>query len=103
MDFHITVHHKIFPIQNNKITSLLGDSFLAVILCLCWISFIKPYPILGDLGIVLSLLPILNDTIVQYCKLKYITGMTLIIGLLLAPIFYYIWIVLGTGNANFFL
>ena len=93
---------RFFQYKNNKITSLLGDSFLAVILCLCWISFIKPYPILGDLGIVLSLLPILNDTIVQYCKLKYITGMTLIIGLLLAPIFYYIWIVLGTGNANFF-
>lgn len=88
--------------NNNKFFLPIGDSFLAIILCLCWISFIKPYPILGDLGLILSLLPILNNTIIQYCKLKNIIGIILIIGLLLAPIFYYIWIVLGTGNANFF-
>ena len=35
-------------------------------------------------------------------QFKYITGITLIVGLLLSPIFYYIWIVLGSGNANFF-
>ncbi|RCK65051.1 GPI transamidase component GAB1 [Candida viswanathii] len=79
-----------------------GDGLLAIVLCLIWISFTKSYPILGDLGLCLSLLAIFKTTVVKHCKFKYITGITLIVGLLLSPIFYYIWIVLGSGNANFF-
>lgn len=85
-----------------KATTTQGDGLLVIVLGLIWISFTKSYPILGDLGICLTLLAIFKDTLIKYCKFKYITGITLIIGLLLSPIFYYIWIVLGSGNANFF-
>ncbi|KAL6451317.1 GAB1 GPI transamidase component GAB1 [Candida maltosa Xu316] len=79
-----------------------GDSMLAVVVCLVWISFTKSYPIIGDLGFALSLVPMFKDTVIKHCKFMYIIGLTLLISLILSPIFYYIWIVLGTGNANFF-
>ncbi|CAI5759752.1 unnamed protein product [Candida verbasci] len=85
-----------------KQTPKLGDSFLAIILSYIWISFTKTYPTIGDLGLALSLIPIISSTVLKYCKMMYITGITLIISLLLSPIFYYCWIVLGNGNSNFF-
>ncbi|KAI5964250.1 uncharacterized protein KGF55_002192 [Candida pseudojiufengensis] len=80
----------------------LGDSFLSIILSMLWVSFTKSYPTIGDLGFVLSILPMFKDTILTHCKMLFITGMTLIISLILSPIFYYCWIVLGNGNSNFF-
>ncbi|KAI5970266.1 hypothetical protein CANMA_000618 [Candida margitis] len=79
-----------------------GDSFLAVLLSLLWVSFTKSYPTVGDLGFALSLLPIFKGTILPYCKMIYVSSMTLVTALILSPIFYYCWIVLGNGNANFF-
>jgi len=83
-------------------TPELGDSFLAVLLSLLWISFTKPYPTIGDLGFALSILPIFKGTVLPYCKLIYVSSLTLVTSLILSPIFYYCWIVLGNGNANFF-
>ncbi|ABN66770.2 predicted protein [Scheffersomyces stipitis CBS 6054] len=79
-----------------------GDSFLAVVLSIVWISFTKSYPTVGDLAFGLSLLPIFKSTIYPYSKYTFVYGMTLLISLLLSPIFYYCWIVLGNGNSNFF-
>lgn len=95
--FIIPITLRLFEYSNGQ-----GDGLLAIVLGLIWISFTKSYPILGDLGICLTMLAIFKDTVIKYCKFKYITGITLIVGLLLSPIFYYIWIVLGSGNANFF-
>ena len=86
----------------SKSSPKLGDSFLAVLLSLLWISFTKSYPTVGDLGFALSLLPIFKGTVLPYCKMIFISGMTLVTTLILSLIFYYCWIVLGTGNANFF-
>lgn len=85
-----------------EVDGTLGDSFLAFFLCYIWVSFLKSYPTIGDLGFGLSLAPIFSHTIFPYCKLIYVTGLTLLISLLLSPIFYYCWIVLGNGNSNFF-
>ncbi|KAG7660917.1 uncharacterized protein J8A68_005592 [[Candida] subhashii] len=85
-----------------KSTPKQGDSFLALVLVYLWVSFTKSYPTFGDLGLALSIIPIFKNTIIPYCKFIYVTGLTLIITLLLSPIFYYCWIVLGNGNANFF-
>ncbi|RLV90494.1 GPI transamidase component GAB1 [Spathaspora sp. JA1] len=90
---------RLFQFRSNK---KLGDSFLAIILVYIWLSFTKSYPTIGDLGFGLSILPIFKITIFPYCKYNYIIGLTLIISLLLFPIFYYCWIVLGNGNSNFF-
>lgn len=80
----------------------LGDSFLAIVMSLTWLSFSKSYPIIGDLGFVLSMLPIFKNTVIPHTKFMLINTLMLIICLLLAPIFYYCWIVLGNGNSNFF-
>ncbi|EGV64768.1 hypothetical protein PSN45_005117 [Yamadazyma tenuis] len=79
-----------------------GDAFLAVYLCYVWMSFLKSYPTVGDFGLAISLAPIFAATVLPYCKLVYITALTLLVCLILSPIFYYCWIVLGNGNSNFF-
>ena len=83
-------------------TPKLGDSFAVVVLTLLWISFTKSYPTIGELGFALSFATILRGSIIPHCKMIYITGMTLVVSLILSPIFYYCWIVLGNGNSNFF-
>lgn len=80
----------------------VGDSFLAVVLSYLWVSFSKLYPTVGDLGLALSMLPIFKNTVIPHVKFLFINALTLIICLLLAPIFYYCWIVLSNGNSNFF-
>ncbi|ODV65298.1 PIG-U-domain-containing protein [Hyphopichia burtonii NRRL Y-1933] len=80
----------------------IGDSFLAFVLSWIWICFTKSYPTIGDLGFILSLLPIFKSTVIPHCKFMLVTGLTLLVCLLLSPIFYYCWIVLGNGNSNFF-
>lgn len=79
-----------------------GDSLMAAVLCYMWITFTKPYPVVGDLGFALSLLPIFKSTVLPQTKFLLITAITMTTVLLLAPIFYYCWIVLGNGNSNFF-
>lgn len=80
----------------------IGDSFLAVVLCYLWLSFSKPYPVVGDLGFAMSMFPIFKNTVIPRTKFLPATALLLIVCLLLAPIFYYCWIVLGNGNSNFF-
>lgn len=79
-----------------------GDCFLAVVACALWLSFTNPYSTLSDLGFGLSLIPIFKGTVLPHCKYLLIIGLTLLVCLLLSPIFYYCWIVLGNGNSNFF-
>lgn len=79
-----------------------GDSFFAFFLCFLWISFSKSYPIIGDLGFSISMFPIFKNTVITKAKFLFITTLMLITCLLLSPIFYYCWIVLGNGNSNFF-
>lgn len=98
--FILPISIRLYEYGNPKI--VVGDLFLAVFLCYIWLSFTKSYPTIGDLGLGISLSPIFCSTIFPHCKLIYITGITLIISLLLSPIFYYCWIVLGNGNSNFF-
>lgn len=79
-----------------------GDSLLAFVLCYLWISFTKSYPTIGDLGFGLSLIPIFKLTVLPHCRYFLLSGLLMIVCLLLSPIFYYCWIVLGNGNSNFF-
>lgn len=79
-----------------------GDLLLAFVLCHLWICFSKPYPIIGDLGFTISMFPIFNSTAVAHVKFLFLTGLIMISGLFLSPIFYYCWIILGNGNSNFF-
>ncbi|CUM46411.1 uncharacterized protein AC631_04528 [Debaryomyces fabryi] len=87
---------------NHKSAKPTGDAFLAVVTSYIWLSFTKSYPAVGDLAFALSLIPIFKDTVIPHCKYPFLTALVLLVGLLLSPIFYYCWIVLGTGNSNFF-
>jgi phosphatidylinositol glycan class U len=87
---------------NHKSGKPTGDAFLAVVTSYLWLSFTKSYPSVGDLAFALSLIPIFKDTIIPHCKYHFLTALVLLVALLLSPIFYYCWIVLGTGNSNFF-
>lgn len=79
-----------------------GDSLLAVVLCFIWLSFSKLYPVIGDLGYGVSFLAIFKNTALAHCLYLFPVGLTFVVCLLLSPIFYYCWIVLGNGNSNFF-
>lgn len=75
------------------------------ILCLGWMILTKPYPTLGEVGIFLSMLPLfdLNGvSILKYMKYPMFTTLLFLHGVLLSPIFYHLWIDLGSGNSNFF-
>lgn len=80
----------------------VGDAFLAVLTSYLWLSFTNSYSSVGDLAFALSLLPIFQATVIPHCNCLFISSLTLLVGLLLSPIFYYCWIVLGNGNSNFF-
>ncbi|KAK6460391.1 GPI transamidase subunit PIG-U [Scheffersomyces coipomensis] len=88
----------IFPIT----LRFTNDGVFAFILSLIWLSFTKSYPTIGDLGYILSILPIFKSSFLNYCKFSIVYIILLIICLILSPIFYYCWIVLGNGNSNFF-
>ncbi|KAH3902445.1 GPI-anchor transamidase subunit GAB1 SCDLUD_000022 [Saccharomycodes ludwigii] len=93
LPFTLRFHH-----TSSKNINLLLYSF---VLCLSWITLTKPYPTLGDTGFVLSFLPLFFPI---FCYMKYsiISILLFIHSIVLAPIFYYLWIGLGSGNSNFF-
>lgn len=73
----------------------------AFILCLGWMSLTKPYPTLGDYGFFLSFLP-LFQSLFGYMKFPVVSALLLLHAIILSPLFYHLWIDLGSGNSNFF-
>ena len=75
------------------------------LISLGWIILTKPYPTLGETGIFLSLLPLLeiNEiSILRYMRYPMLIALLFLHSILLSPIFYHLWIDLGSGNSNFF-
>lgn len=75
------------------------------ILSMGWLILTKPYPTLGETGVFISLLPLFDlkgVSILKYMKYPMFTALLFIHGVLLSPIFYHLWIDLGSGNSNFF-
>lgn len=71
------------------------------ILCLSWITLTKPYPTIGDSGFWFAFIPFFKP-ISGYFKYPIISSLLFIHSILLSPIFYHLWIDLGSGNSNFF-
>lgn len=66
------------------------------------INFSKPYPVLADYSLFYSSV-FLFKPIFEYLKFTLLVSyLILIIVLLQAPIFYVVWMLLYSGNANFF-
>ncbi|KAJ1921872.1 hypothetical protein GGI13_005622 [Coemansia sp. RSA 455] len=65
------------------------------------ISALKSYPSWGDLSLFLGLLPLFEE-LTKYLQYSFLSTNLLMYGVGLAPVFWHLWIELGTGNANFF-
>ncbi|KAJ1892251.1 hypothetical protein LPJ66_006458 [Kickxella alabastrina] len=65
------------------------------------ISALKSYPSWGDLSLFLGLLP-LYEELAKYLQYTFLSANLLLYGVGLAPVFWYLWIEQGSGNANFF-
>lgn len=75
------------------------------IISLGWVILTKPYPTLGETGMFLSLLPLLDinqTSILRYMRYPMLIILLFLHSILLSPIFYHLWINLGSGNSNFF-
>lgn len=75
--------------------------FYALVLCLGWITLTKPYPTLGDAGFFLSFLPFFKP-LFGYMRCPLPSTLLFIHAIVLSPIFYHLWVDLGSGNSNFF-
>ncbi|SCU83636.1 LADA_0C12640g1_1 [Lachancea dasiensis] len=75
--------------------------FYAFILCLSWITLTKSYPTLGDGGFLLSFVPFFKP-LFGYFRYSVISTLLFIHVSVLSPIFYHLWVDLGSGNSNFF-
>ncbi|CEP64673.1 GPI-anchor transamidase subunit GAB1 LALA0_S13e00364g [Lachancea lanzarotensis] len=75
--------------------------FYAFVLCLCWITLTKSYPTLGDGGFLLSFIPFFKP-LYGYFRYSVISALLFIHVTVLSPIFYHLWVDLGSGNSNFF-
>ncbi|KAJ2823206.1 hypothetical protein IWW50_003881 [Coemansia erecta] len=65
------------------------------------VSALKSYPAWGDLALFLGLLPVYED-LLKYLQYTFLSANLILYGVGLAPVFWYLWIEQGSGNANFF-
>lgn len=75
--------------------------FYALVLCIGWITLTKPYPTLGDAGFFFSFLPFFKP-LFGYMRCPLLSVLLCIHAIILSPIFYHLWVDLGSGNSNFF-
>ncbi|KAG0039493.1 hypothetical protein BGZ82_008004 [Podila clonocystis] len=61
----------------------------------------KGYPSVGDASLYLGLLPLCSE-IFKYMRYSFLIVNLFLYSSFLAPIFWYLWVYVGSGNANFF-
>ncbi|KZT73926.1 PIG-U-domain-containing protein, partial [Daedalea quercina L-15889] len=77
------------------------DMLYACYLLLGVLSIFKAYPTLSDPGLFLSMLSLFPETF-PYLHHPIVTALLHLHSALLLPLFHYLWLNQGTGNANFF-
>lgn len=103
-EFFIPFYIAVFNVFHASLAvpfSLRLNGVFAYILTLGWLIFTKQYSELGDLSLYLSLLLLLQP-VFKYLTYFIISGLLLTASIVLAPLFYHLWIDLGSGNSNFF-
>ncbi|KAF9969432.1 hypothetical protein BGZ73_008221 [Actinomortierella ambigua] len=65
------------------------------------IGTLKAYTSVGDAALYLGLLPLYSE-IFKYMRYSFLIGNLFLYSSCLAPIFWYLWVYLGSGNANFY-
>ncbi|KAL6940917.1 hypothetical protein ACO0OL_000029 [Hanseniaspora opuntiae] len=72
----------------------------AAMILFTWITMFKPYPTVGELGFILTAFVSWFD--MNVIENKLIIGLLVMHSLVLLPVFYHLWITVGSGNSNFF-
>jgi phosphatidylinositol glycan class U len=102
--FFIPFYTAVFSLYNVSFVvpiTMKLDGLFAFIMSLGWLNFGKPYPELTDLPLYWSLLLLLQPYF-QYLNHVLVYALLFLHSIILAPIFYHLWIDLGSGNSNFF-
>ncbi|CAI8509016.1 unnamed protein product [Hanseniaspora opuntiae] len=87
LSFPIFLRFKSYPLQ-------------AAMILFTWITMFKPYPTVGELGFILTAFVSWFD--MNVIENKLIMGLLVMHSLVLLPVFYHLWITVGSGNSNFF-
>jgi len=77
------------------------DPLYAAFLLTGVVATFKPYPTLADSGLFLSMAVLFPETY-TYLRYPVVTVLLHLHAFLLLPLFHYLWVGAGTGNANFF-
>ncbi|XP_062501181.1 phosphatidylinositol glycan anchor biosynthesis class U protein-like [Corticium candelabrum] len=75
-------------------------TFLFYVLCFL-VSIFKSFPTVGDVALPLSLLPLWSH-LFKYMRYTFVASCMLLAATIIGPIFWYMWVVAGHANANFF-
>ncbi|PVZ96961.1 hypothetical protein BB558_007105, partial [Smittium angustum] len=95
--FHLNTMVFIAPITYKfRDDPLFATSFIMGIM-----ASLKAYPSWGDLGLALTYL-IMNEELLKYLQYVFPGAGLIVAGSILSPSFWKLWIVLGSGNANFY-
>ncbi|TKR93569.1 hypothetical protein L596_007996 [Steinernema carpocapsae] len=81
--------------------TLRKNPIIYFIVTLVLMSTFAPYPSLADTCVYLAILPMISD-LTKYIRYTLIIGCTYVSCLILAPIMWKMWIITGSGNANFY-
>lgn len=80
---------------------LRDDPFFAIFMLILTSTIFQPYPSISNIGLITSLLPQWSELFSQMNK-TFITSCAAVACMSLWPIFWHLWIVMGTANANFY-
>ncbi|DBB16916.1 TPA: hypothetical protein ACH3X3_014028 [Trebouxia sp. C0006] len=84
------------------LTIKLHQQPLLLFLCQCIVnSMLKPYPTAADAAQFMALLPLFPHLLLQLPSVAF-TATSLLLLVYLGPTMWYLWMDLGTGNANFY-
>ncbi|KAH3684153.1 hypothetical protein WICPIJ_004883 [Wickerhamomyces pijperi] len=103
-EFFIPFYNKVFLIYQVIFiipTTLRLPYEFAFIVSVGLLKFGNSYAELSDL-VLLSSLILTQSFIFPYLRIPFISILMLLMAIILAPIFYSLWINLGSGNSNFF-
>ncbi|KAJ1994859.1 hypothetical protein H4R33_000093 [Dimargaris cristalligena] len=78
-----------------------NQPLFAAIIILGIMTLFKSYPSIGDMSLLLGLIPLYHE-LFKYMRYGFVLINAMIYALVLAPLFWHLWIYQGSGNANFF-
>lgn len=103
-EFFIPFYNAVFNLYNVSFVlpfTIKLNGFFAFILTWGWLIFTKSYPSLGDLSLYITMLFLLKP-VFPHLRYPVISILLILHSVILSPIFYHLWIDLGSGNSNFF-